>query len=248
MLKKIIALFLALLLASFALAACKKDPTPPVTDDPSDPNKGTETKPLDSGKIGDSALTWELYEDGTLYIKGSGAMPEMEKGEGDSVIQPWHEYANNQSGTAIKSLVVKDGVTSLAANAFYNCTKLKSVEIANSVSVLPEKCFKYCESLQKVRAKGVVRIEDNAFDSCVKLDTVTFSALLEFVGDGAFLRAGEEASSFSVRLAGTALEWLSAKAKMDASESDEFAIWTGNEKLIAGLEAPAFVDREDTYE
>jgi hypothetical protein len=121
--------------------------------------------------------------------------------------------------------------------------KLKEVVIADTVSVIPEKCFKYCESLTKVTARSVTQIEDNAFDSCVKLNTVTFSASLNFVGDGAFLRAGEQAKTFSVRLAGTADEWAAAKAEMDADENDELAIWTGNEKLLTALEAPAFVER-----
>ncbi len=245
MMKKIVALLMALLLVSVALAACKEE-TPPVTD-PQQPSSGLENegpKLLDSGAIGESQLSWELYNDGTLYIKGSGEMGELERGEGNSVIQPWYQYIGTQSSTPITDLVVESGVTSLATNAFAGCTRLQSAEIASSVSVIPEKCFKYCEALRTVRAKGVVRIEDNAFDSCVKLSTVTFSASLEFVGDGAFLRAGEDTDSFSVRLAGTEQEWIAAKAKMDASDSDELAIWTGNEKLIAGLAEVSLVDKE----
>ena len=246
MFKKILALLMALLLASLALAACKKDDTPLV--DPSqDPSEGLEqTGPAlaDHGAIGESALTWELYNDGTLYIKGEGEMGELEKGEGDSIIHPWYKYINNASGTTITSVIVENGVTSIAASAFAGCTKLQYAEIASTVSVIPEKCFKYCESLTKVTAKGAILIEDNAFDSCLKLSTVTFSASLELVGDGAFLHAGEEAKYFSVRLAGTAEEWDAAKARMDADENDEYAIWTGNEKLLTGLESVAFVAKE----
>ena len=246
MFKKILALVMALLLASLALVACKED-EPTFIDTPQDPNEGlVEDAPevADSGAIGESALTWELYSDGTLYIKGVGEMGELERGEGGSVIQPWHKYLNNANSLTITSLVVENGVTSIAAGAFGNCAKLQSAEIASSVSVLPEKCFKYCEALTSVRAKGVVQIMDNAFDSCTKLSTVTFSASLELVGDGAFLRTGESAKSFSVRLAGTEEEWNTAKAKMEASADDEFAIWTGNEKLIQGLQTVAFVDKE----
>ncbi len=247
MFKRVLALLLALLLASFALAACKKDP-PPTVPEPQNPGTSTENQgptKVDGGMIG-GALTWEIYSDGTLYIKGSGEMGDLEKGEGDSVIQPWHKYMTTDSGTVITKLVVEDGVTSIAANAFSNCTKLQTAEIARSVAVLPEKCFKYCESLKKVTARGIIRIEDNAFDSCVKLDTVTFNASLELVGDGAFLRAGEEAGSFSVRLAGTLEEWTAAQAKMDENDNDELGIWTGNEKLLAGLENVYFVDKGST--
>lgn len=248
MFKKILALMLALLLAGFALVACKEDTPPPTPDNPSKPNSGLETEgpsKLDGGSLG-GALTWEFYSDGTLYIKGNDAMNELERGEGDSVIQPWYEYLGTNGGTAITKLVVENGVTSLASCAFMNCVKLKEATIANTVSVIPEKCFKYCESLTKVTAKSATQIEDNAFDSCVKLNTVTLSASLNFVGDGAFLRAGEEATTFSVRLAGTADEWAAARAEMDADENDELAIWTGNEKLLASLESPAFVAKVST--
>ena len=113
MFKKILALLMALLLASLALAACKKDDTPLV--DPSqDPSEGLEqTGPAlaDHGAIGESALTWELYNDGTLYIKGEGEMGELEKGEGDSIIHPWYKYINNASGTTITSVIVENGVS-----------------------------------------------------------------------------------------------------------------------------------------
>ena len=247
MLKKVLALMLALLLASFALVACKEE-TPPPVDEPEPPGTGLETEgptKLDGGSMGGS-ITWEFYSDGTLYIKGNEAMGELEKGEGDSVIQPWYKYCDNQDGTSITTVVVESGVTSIAAKAFMNCAKLKEVRIANTVSTIPEKCFKYCEALTQVTAKGVTRIEDNAFDSCVKLNTVTFNASLELVGDGAFLYAGEEAKTFSVRLAGTEAAWNAAKAKMDADANDEYAIWTGNEKLIAGLEKPAFVELSES--
>jgi hypothetical protein len=245
MLKRILALLLALLLASFALAACKEDTPSPTPDDPNKPGNGLESEApskLDGGSLGDT-LSWEFYNDGTLYIKGTGAMDELERGEGGSVIQPWHKYLGADGGTAITKVVVEGGVTSIASCAFMNCVKLKEVVIADTVSVIPEKCFKYCESLTKVTARSVTQIEDNAFDSCVKLNTVTFSASLNFVGDGAFLRAGEQAKTFSVRLAGTADEWAAAKAEMDADENDELAIWTGNEKLLTALEVPAFVER-----
>ena len=249
MLKRILALLLALLLASFALAACKEDTPSPTPDDPNKPGNGLESEApskLDGGSLGDT-LSWEFYNDGTLYIKGTGAMSELERGEGGSVIQPWHKYLGADGGTAITKVVVESGVTSIASCAFMNCVKLKEVVIADTVSVIPEKCFKYCESLTKVTARSVTQIEDNAFDSCVKLDTVTFSASLELVGDGAFLNAGEEAKSFSVRLAGTADEWATAKAKMEESDMDEFAIWTGNEILLSGLENVAYVDKGTTF-
>lgn len=43
-----------------------------------------------------------------------------------------------------------EGVTSIGANAFRNCSQFVRVEIPNGVTELPECCFDYCEKLQEV--------------------------------------------------------------------------------------------------
>jgi len=62
-------------------------------------------------------LTWELNEDGTLTISGTGAMYDFAEGKA-----PWRNYRER-----IQSVVIDAGVTSIGQNAFYGCTNLTDV-------------------------------------------------------------------------------------------------------------------------
>lgn len=243
MLKKTVALLLALLLI-LSFAACQTPETPDPT--PNNSHEGLEDPApglVKSGEIEGCELTWELYTNGTLYIKGTGPMAEFESNSGISTRQPWHDFIANNSGYTIQKLFVEDGVTSLSEGAFQGCINLETAEIASSVTVIPAKCFNRCTVLRTVRAKGVTEIADAAFQHCEYLTTVTVNALLAVVWDGAFSECATKSAGLAVRLAGNAEDWAAAKAKMDESTEDEFAIWTGNEVFLAALEKVTFVSK-----
>ena len=241
--KKLLAFWMALALLC-AFAACETVEPPSPT--PNNPHEGLEDPApelVKSGNIEGCELKFELYKDGTLYIKGTGPMSEFESNSGISTRQPWHDYIANASGITIKKLFVEDGVTSLSEGAFQGCINLETAEIATSVTVLPAKCFNRCTVLRTVRAKGVVEISDAAFQHCERLTTVTVNASLRVVWDGAFSECATLSNGLAVRLAGNAEEWAQAKAKMDESTEDELAIWTGNEVFLAALEKVSFVSK-----
>lgn len=244
--KRIFAACLAVLMATALFTACDTSDTPPLNDDTGLGNGLEDEAPsvVDSGKIGESEVTWELQSDGTLYIAGTGEMPEFEVNSALSTRQPWHSYIANDSGITIKKLVVKDGVTSLSEGAFQGCINLESAEIASSVTSIPYQCFNRCSMLRTVRAKGVVVVEDVAFQLCTRLTTVTLSASLCTVWDGAFFDVGTQGTGFAIRLAGTAEEWAAAQDKMDESDEDEFEIFVeGNQTFIEALENVTFVGK-----
>ena len=63
-----------------------------------------------SGTCGDN-LTWTLdTESGILTISGTGAMTNY-------AYAPWYSYRST-----IKTVVIKDGVTSIGTHAFENCS------------------------------------------------------------------------------------------------------------------------------
>ena len=240
--KKIVKLLALMLVLSFAACNVTETPTPT----PNDPTEGLEDPApeiVKSGEIEGCELTWELYGNGTLYIKGTGPMSEFESNSGLSTRQPWNDYIANNSSYTIKKLFVEDGVTSLSEGAFQGCINLETVEIATSVTVIPAKCFNRCLLLRTIRAKGVVEIEDAAFQHCEYLTTVTVNASLRVVWDGAFDACATKSAGLAVRLAGNAEEWAAAKAKMDESDEDELAIWTGNDTFLAALEKVSFVSK-----
>ncbi len=68
----------------------------------------------------------------------------------------------------IKKVVIKDGVTSIGADAFYNCSSLTSVNIPNSVTNIGESAFNGCSDLTSVTIpNSVTSIGEKAFAECI---------------------------------------------------------------------------------
>ena len=82
----------------------------------------------------------------------------------------------------------------LGAKAFYNATKLASVEISSNLTVLNESVFEGCENLQTVTVSNVNTIANRAFYGCTSLKTfnssedgtLDFTNVTGIVGDSAF--------------------------------------------------------------
>ena len=77
---------------------------------------------------------WILSADDTLTIQGNGAM-------GDYYYSPPAPWGANIN---IKTVVIKDGVTSIGRNAFRGCTGLTSVSIPDSVTSIGDNAFSNC--------------------------------------------------------------------------------------------------------
>ncbi len=238
MLKKLFSLLLALSLLC-TLAACKgdEDPTPNTPTDPENDFEDPAPELTSSGSISGCALTWELYGDGTLYIKGTGEMAEFETSTGGKAKQPWADYAANEKSVTVKKLIVEAGVTSLAEGAFEKCINLETVQIAAGVTVLPYKCFDRCALLRTVHAKGVTEVHGDAFWGCAKLNTVTLSASLTVVEDGAFSEAATQSTKLAVRLSGTEDEWSTARA------DEDFYLGEGNDVFEQALGKIVYVSK-----
>ena len=136
----------------------------------------------DSGTCGaegdGSNLTWTLDSEGVLTISGSGGM----HGYGPSGA-PWHGR--------VKSAVIAEGVTSIGAGAFYDCTSLTSVTIPDSVTSIGDDVFNGCTSLTSVTIPdSVTSIVDSAFSNCTSLTSVTIPDSVTSIGSYAFYKCG----------------------------------------------------------
>ncbi|MBQ8310561.1 MAG: leucine-rich repeat protein, partial [Clostridia bacterium] len=80
----------------------------------------TEGNPI-TGGCGDS-VNWSI-SNGILIIDGYGAMYDYYSGN-----RPWEEYK-----LAITKVIIEEGVTRIGNYAFYNCSNLHTVEMADSV-------------------------------------------------------------------------------------------------------------------
>ncbi len=118
-----------------------------------------------SGSYGEN-LTWTLDGEGKLCISGTGLMRDTNQ-YGTSTI-PWYEYREG-----ITSVVIENGVTSVGAYAFYNCTAMESVRIPESVQSIGEASFCFCSSLTGVTLPdGITAIGREAFIMCSSLTSI----------------------------------------------------------------------------
>ena len=115
-----------------------------------------------SGTCGDN-LTWTLDNDGLLTISGTGAMPDYDS----SSPSPFF------SSTAIKTVVIGSGVTSIGNRAFWHCSNMTSADIPDSVTWIGEYAFESCRGLTSVDLPDSMRTFGSfAFEGCTGLKSV----------------------------------------------------------------------------
>ena len=117
----------------------------------------------------ETGLAFELNEDGESYsVVGIGTF----------------------SGTKLKIPNVNfdtKPVTEIKSNAFYECTKLTSVTIPDSVTSIGEHAFSDCTGLTSVTiGNSVTSIGDYAFDGCNGLKSITIPDSVTSTGNWAF--------------------------------------------------------------
>lgn len=117
------------------------------------------------GKNGDN-VTYQLDEEGLLLISGSGNMSDH---NGEKDFAPWYSYREK-----IKTIIVKNGVTSIGEFAFYNCTNATSITIPYSVTIINGYAFRSCESITRISIPdSVTSIGNEAFEYCKNLTSIT---------------------------------------------------------------------------
>lgn len=121
-----------------------------------------------------SNITWTLTDEGELIIEGVGKMTDS----------PWSGKIN-----LIKSVTIKDGVTSICSNAFNYCKSLTSITIPESVIEIGSRAFNGCINLSSITIpKGVTSIGGSTFSDCENLKSISFSenSKLNSIGSYAF--------------------------------------------------------------
>ena len=122
---------------------------------------------------------WTLYKNGFLDIYCTGDMP---KGFFSS-LSIFYDYR-----TQIKSVYIRDTVTSIRAYAFKECTNITSVMIPGSVVTIEKYAFSHCSSLKNLTiSNGINSIGERAFEYCINLSpTVAIPQSVTSIGDYAF--------------------------------------------------------------
>ena len=80
-------------------------------------------------------------------------------------------------------------VTSIGANAFSNCNRLKEINIPSSVTSIGYGAFRGCTNLVDINIpEGVTSIEGCTFQNCIGLKTIILPNSITSIGEKAFYR------------------------------------------------------------
>ena len=133
---------------------------------------GTESKPWLIGATNESDVS-AYIKNGKLYINGSGAMKDFDNTDGKRA--PW-----NDSVSAVTSVVIASGVTSIGKHAFRNNTNLNdltNVSIPSTVESIGSSAFYGCTGLTSIDIpSGVTSIGGSVFYGCSSLKSVTMNS------------------------------------------------------------------------
>ena len=130
-----------------------------------------------SGTCGDN-LTWQLFDNGTLEISGTGEMTDYDN------CGPW--------GKEIKSVVIEDGVADIGKSAFRKCSGLTSVILPNSITNIGCAAFQYCSGLTDINIpNSVSNINSCAFSYCTGLTSISLPNNISNIADETFYGCSE---------------------------------------------------------
>lgn len=147
-----------------------------------------------SGTYDGYNTTWTLYTDGELRISGTGQM-----GNNNA---PWCDYKDQ-----IKSVVVEEGVTTIGARAFDDCSQLTSISIPDSVRWIESGAFYECTGLTSIDIPDSVEgIRSLAFRGCTGLTSIDIPDSVESIESGAF-DSCEGLTSVSIPKGVTSIAW-----------------------------------------
>ena len=156
-----------------------KPDAPDAPTNPDIPTGGTVVASGSCGAEGDN-LTWTLDNNGLLTISGTGAMASDCLWEDEDVPYLYYRYS-------MKYVWIKNGVTSIGANAFCLKNKLMIVEIPDSVTSIGESAFRRCTHLQEITLpESITRIDEHAFAECTSLRKITIPKNVKSLGEYSF--------------------------------------------------------------
>ncbi len=130
----------------------------------------------DFGKCG-TDVYWCILDDGTLHIRGRGAM------EYDGYGHPWYDLYQED----IKTVKIGDGVTTIGSGAFSDLPNLTAATVGNTVTTIEDYAFSESSELASINIpNSVTYIGSYAFNECFGLTAINIPGSVTEIGDYAF--------------------------------------------------------------
>ena len=149
----------------------------------------------DSASITASAAVdgdWEyvVLDDDTIsltkYNGGGGTVTIPSSFEDKDVVSFGTIFKGNKN---IAKVIIPDTITSIADNAFNNCTNLTGVTIGSGVKNIGDNAFYNCYSITSIAfPSGLTNIGNYAFYDCYSIKSLAIPGSVKAIGDYAFAR------------------------------------------------------------
>lgn len=112
-----------------------------------------------------SGLTWKIYRSGTMVIEGDGAMDNYSS---DNKV-PWESLREKITG-----VIFKGDITNVGNYAFYGCTNLKTVILADATTDIGANAFYNCTSLAEIRIPVDYKYKPSSFAGCKNVEKIQY--------------------------------------------------------------------------
>ena len=147
---------------------------------------------LDYIEIPGSSIKWRYDASSkTLVVGGTGAIPDYvlkyeENKEGTSdgyyTTAPWWPFFDRA-----ENIVIEKGVTTIGQRSFYTFTKVKNIELPDSLEYINNCAFHCCSSVERlILPEKLKKIGENAFDGCISLLSITIPGTVTSIEYAAF--------------------------------------------------------------
>lgn len=129
-----------------------------------------------SGTWGD--LSWTLDSNGLLTITGTGGMNDFPYESSDA----WRRYRST-----IRSVEIREGVTSIGEKAFYECSSLETIILPAGLVSIGKRALGLCTSLKSIELpEGLREIGDDSFLRCESLERISIPDSVVTIGNQTF--------------------------------------------------------------
>lgn len=116
-----------------------------------------------------------VCESDGLEVSKSGVITNY-TGTDEYVVIPEYKVIDNKDGT---NSVIK--VTGISASAFAG-KNITGIELSDFITEIPANAFKNCTALKSVNAAGISKIGNNAFSGCTALEELTIGTNVTSIG------------------------------------------------------------------